>query len=115
MGDVLEFSQYPDSKSPFDLGEGFSFRFASWEPDRSIPANNERYKEIPDAKRICIILTCPHGKDGVCHLYRGKAYTEIFKGATWWSVEVEEPLTLSPSIDTGCCHGYIRQGRWVDA
>jgi len=34
-----------------------------------------------------------------------------------WTVEQAEPLTLAPSILCGACgrHGFIRQGRWVDA
>lgn len=34
----------------------------------------------------------------------------------WWSVENEDPLTLSPSIACPCgLHGFIRDGRWVPA
>lgn len=113
MGEIVKFPLYPDNKSPFDIGHGFSFSFASWAPDRSIPANNERYAEIPDVERICIILKCPHGKDGVVHLDRGEIYKSIFKNTEWWTVLQEEPLTLDPSIDTGCCHGHIVNGRWV--
>jgi hypothetical protein len=114
MADVVRFPLYPDSRAPFDLGSGFSFRFASWAPDRAIPANNERYREIPDVERICITLTCRHGKPGICHLDRGEVYKEIFQNAEWWTVLQEEPLTLDPSIDTGCCHGYIKNGKWED-
>ncbi len=34
-----------------------------------------------------------------------------------WTVEQEDPLTLSPSILRRECglHGYIRDGRWVEA
>ena len=110
MGEVIKFPLYPDRSAPFDLGSGFSFRFASWEPDRTIPANNENFKDIPDVERICITLKCPHGKEGVCHLDRGDK--ELFKNAKWWTVLQEEPLTLDPSIDTGCCHGHIRNGHW---
>lgn len=32
-----------------------------------------------------------------------------------WTIEQEEPLTLSPSLlCTRCgCHGWVREGRWV--
>lgn len=100
---------------PFDLGEGFSFRFASWAPDREIPENAERYKDVPDVERICIILKCAHGIEGVVHLDRGEIYKQIFGEREWWTVEREEPLTISPSVQTGCCHGFIREGRWVPA
>ena len=34
----------------------------------------------------------------------------------WWTVESEEPLTLTPSIACECgLHGFIRDGRWVAA
>jgi len=38
-------------------------------------------------------------------------------GPDSWEVVQESPLTLSPSIDCSVCpaHGYIREGRWVDA
>lgn len=45
------------------------------------------------------------------------------KGGPWdkgdgkgWTVETEEPLTLSPSVQCTICdtHGYIRAGRWED-
>ncbi len=34
-----------------------------------------------------------------------------------WTVEQEDPLTLSPSIACQTCpnHGFIRYGRWVSA
>jgi hypothetical protein len=116
MGEIISFPMYPDSRAPFDLGGGFSFRFADWAPDRNIPANNVRYHDVPDVERICIILKCPHGKDGVVHLDRGEIYKNIFGDRPWWwTVEQEEPLTISPSIATGCCHGFIRDGKWVDA
>jgi hypothetical protein len=37
----------------------------------------------------------------------------LFQGG--WTVESQEPLTLSPSIlriECGC-HGFIRDGKWV--
>jgi hypothetical protein len=94
MKNVVSFPFYPDHAAPFDLGNGFSFRFASWAPDREIPANSERYRGIPDADRICIILSCRHGKESTVHLDRGEAYKEIFGDREWWTVLQEEPLTL---------------------
>jgi Family of unknown function (DUF6527) len=111
MGDVVEFPG-PDT---IDLGSGFKLRFASWAPDRTIPANNERFKDIPDVKRISAIVTCQHGKEGVIHLDRGEIYKTLFKNAEWWTVVQENPLTLEPSIQTGCCHGWIRNGKWESA
>jgi hypothetical protein len=47
-----------------------------------------------------------------------------FKGARWadgnegkWTIVQAKPLTLSPSILCTTCgrHGYIRDGKWVEA
>lgn len=102
-------------KEQVDLGNGFSMKFADWEPDRSIKENARRFFGIPNCPRICIILTCRHGVEGVVHLDRGDMYKTIFGEREWWKVIQEEPLTLEPSIQTGCCHGFIREGKWVDA
>lgn len=34
-----------------------------------------------------------------------------------WNVESWQPLTLSPSLLCRCCgnHGFVREGKWVDA
>lgn len=44
---------------------------------------------------------------------------EKFPNKPFWTVESEDPLTLSPSISqkggpdgAECLHGFIRQGRW---
>jgi Family of unknown function (DUF6527) len=111
MAEIIEFP----GPSEIDLGSGFKLRFADWAPDREIPANNERYKDIPDVKRISAIVTCAHGIEGVIHLDRGEIYKTIFGDRPWWTVVQENPLTLEPSIQTGCCHGWIRNGKWVTA
>lgn len=98
-----------------DLGNGFSMRFTSWTPDRTIPSNAERYATISDQEKAGIILTCPHSEGGV--LFSRPGFETIFADRPKWTVEQEEPLTISPSIDCGdCgCHGYIKEGRWVTA
>jgi len=95
-----------------DLGNGFSLRYTSWSPDRKL---NPQYDEIPDQPKMGAIMTCKHGKEGALLFDRGPQYAELWKGYPLWTVEQEEPLTLSPSVDSGCCHGYIRNGKWVDA
>lgn len=34
-----------------------------------------------------------------------------------WTLEAEDPITLSPSVLCRICgtHGFIRDGKWVDA
>jgi hypothetical protein len=97
-----------------DLGMGFKLRFAKWAPDRSIKENRLRYAFIPDVEKISGILTCAHGIEGSIFFDHGPKYREIFNGP-WWTVESWEPLTISPSIQTGCCHGFIRNGKWQPA
>jgi len=112
---VIQFPFYV-GPGPFDLGSGFSFRFADWAPDRTIPANNERYRDIPDCPRIHIIVKCRHGTEGVCGLDRGEIYRGMFGNLQWWTVDQEEPLSISPSVlCKDGCHGFIRDGKWVDA
>jgi hypothetical protein len=43
--------------------------------------------------------------------------TADVKGRARWTVVSDEPLTLSPSLLCRTCghHGFIREGRWVDA
>jgi hypothetical protein len=38
-------------------------------------------------------------------------------GRAYWTVESEEPLTLSPSLLCTACndHGWVRDGAWVPA
>lgn len=38
-------------------------------------------------------------------------------GWAYWTLEVEEPLTLSPSLFCTACgdHGWVRSGAWVPA
>lgn len=107
------------SNEVYDLGNGYSFEFLRWSPDREL---NPQYDGLPDAEKICILISCPHGNNGCCHLKQKSHqadYERIFgNSANWWDVQVWEPLTMSPSIQfltPKCCHGYIRQGRWVDA
>lgn len=97
-----------------DLGSGFSLRFVSWEPDRDIHENARRYFGIPNVDKIGAILTCKHGIEGSIMFYIDEAHDNIFPNSPHWTVVSWEPLTLEPSIQTGCCHGYIREGKWVE-
>jgi hypothetical protein len=98
-----------------DLGSGYSAYWIGWHPDRSIPANNERYKDIPDIPHAVLMVECPHGKAGL-RVDRPEI-RKVFPDGPFWTIESEVPLTLSPSIlRTNCgCHGFIRQGKWVPA
>jgi hypothetical protein len=100
-----------------DLGNGYEMRYTEWRPDRELnPQYNE--KKFPDVEKFSIILTCPHGETGVVTLdgpVQRKLYGTDNENRPLWKVVSEDPLTLEPSIQTPCCHGYIRDGEWVSA
>lgn len=98
-----------------DLGKGFSLRYTAWAPDRNIHSNARKFFGVPDVEKIGAILTCRHGVEGSIMFHLDEAHDALFQNSAHWTVESWEPLTLSPSIQTGCCHGYIRSGRWEDA
>jgi hypothetical protein len=95
-----------------DFGNGYTGRWVGWHPARGL---NPQYADIADLDRAALLLTCPHGAEGVVHVHPPE-YDAIF-GGPGWQVESWEPLTLNPSIlRTECgCHGYIRDGKWVFA
>lgn len=48
----------------------------------------------------------------------GNSWANGFGGSIMtWEIEVEEPLTLSPSVLCRICgdHGFIQNGKWVKA
>jgi len=50
--------------------------------------------------------------------FTGGAWANEFKnGITTWECESKNPLTLSPSLLCRACntHGFIRNGKWVQA
>lgn len=96
--------------SELDLGSGFSLRFTSWAPDRAL---NPQYADLPDVEKAGAIVTCPHSEGAI--LFDTMTDEHGFQGRPRWTVESWDPLTLSPSIDSGCCHGWIRDGKWVSA
>lgn len=98
-----------------DLGSGFSLRFAAWKPDRTIKENRVKYIDIPDVEKHSAILTCRHGEEGYITFDHGEKINALFPDSPKWKVESWEPLTISPSVDCGCCHGFIKNGKWSDA
>lgn len=116
------------SVEPIDLGHEHTLRFTSWAPDRSIPANAERYAGVPDVERWGAILGHPVGPHPIVPAAQSTGYCEgglTFDGPVQqqlepqqpkWTVESWEPLTLSPSVLCACGdHGWVREGRWVPA
>lgn len=99
-------------RQELDFGSGYSGHWVGWHPDRAL---NPQYADIADLDRSALLLTCPHGTEGVVTVHPPE-YEAVF-GQPAWTVESWEPLTLSPSIlRTECgCHGFIRSGKWVSA
>lgn len=111
-----------DGPEPLDFGSGVTGRFTCWEPDREL---NPQYTDTPDVEHWGLIWTHtrPDG-NGTCSsalTFDGDVQRQVSPEAPRWQIESWEPLTLSPSIlctvSKGGCgrHGFIREGRWVDA
>lgn len=104
-----------------DLGNGYYLKYFRWAPDRKL---NPQYDDVPDVPKCGAHISCPHGNVGaVTFIIPGHRVFESREKS--WTVESWEPLTISPSIQfmdykdgqhvPGCCHGFIREGRWVSA
>lgn len=99
-----------------DLGSGYYLTFVGWSPDRKL---NPQYKGVPDVERIGAKVTCPHGNaGGLMFKQTDPAYEGVFQDSNWWEVKSWEPLHIEPSIQflsPSCCHGFIREGKWINA
>lgn len=99
-----------------DLGNGYYLKFFSWKPDRKL---NPQYDGIPDVEILGAHICCPHGNaGGVMFKQNDPQYAEVFNDEAWWDLISLEPLHIEPSIQflkPSCCHGFIREGRWVIA
>lgn len=105
-----------------DLGNGYSASWARWSPDRKL---NPQYAHIPDIEHCSLLITCPHGNSGGITIDSPEA-REVFKEHTeFWTLLSVNPIHVEPSIQfmeyvdgnrvPGCCHGWIRDGKWVNA
>jgi len=91
-----------------DFGSGFTGRWISWSPDREL---NPQYGDWPDTDKAMLLLACPHGEGAIP--IQGQMPGEKMG----WTVSSWEPLTMTPSIlRRECsCHGFITEGKWVQA
>lgn len=91
-------------REPLDLGNDHVARFAYYEGE--IAGCNIKHKRKDGAD-------C----DGWVP-WNGRAWLRSFNGKVeGWDVLSEDPLTLSPSVLCRMCgdHGFVRQGKWVEA
>lgn len=98
--------------SELDLGSGFTLRFFRWAPDREL---NPQYSDLPDVEKMGFLLTCRHNVEWSILFNHGEKYERVFPNRPKWKVENFDPLTISPSVNCGCCHGFIKEGKWIDA
>ena len=104
-----------------DLGLGYRLLWFTWEPDRSIPSNAERYAGVADVPIAGATLWKQIDGEwrSIGAMWFDMPEARAIPGFRHfaWQVESWEPLTLSPSIlcrETGD-HGFIRGGQWVPA
>ncbi len=101
---------------PLDLGHNHTLRYTTWAPDRGL---NPQYADLPDVERIGAIVA-HHKPDGSsCEgaiFFDSETARRVLPDRPRWTVQSWEPLTLNPSLLCHCGdHGFIRDGRWVQA
>lgn len=107
-----------------DIGEGFSYTFFGWDPDRDL---NPQYDGIPSIEKAGVVIF----KDGAgvasCTFDTPETQGHpVRQDRPVWQLLSLEPLHIEPSIQmylydkdkkelVKSHHGYIRNGRWVNA
>lgn len=115
--------QGPPRRVDLDLGDGVTLRWTSWEPD---PALNPWAADLPalgPGEHFGAILSHRTPDGGYCEgmIQFDTPRTQAFVARSTynkalWQVQSWEPLTISPSVLCSCgWHGFIREGKWVDA
>ena len=94
------------STDSIDLGDGHTLKFSSYQGEMRAGCTIEHKR--------------PDGSD--CNgwiPFKGRAWANSFLPVeiTAWTVEQDDPLTLSPSVLCRACgdHGFVRGGKWVRA
>lgn len=104
-----------------DLGNGYTAQWLRWSPDRRL---NPQYAQIADIDHAVLEVKCPHGRSGALHPDTIQV-REVFPNGPYWNLLSLHPLHLEPSIQymkyengnhvPACCHGHIREGKWINA
>ncbi len=113
-----------DGEPDLDLGHDHYLRFAGWSPDRVL---NPQYADVPDLgdgeHHSAIVNHRTAGGTGWCGggITFDTATTRALRDGhgdnhPMWAVHSWEPLDISPSLLCKCGdHGFIRNGKWVQA
>lgn len=114
MAENLDEANYDD---PYDFGEGVTGYYVGWCPDRDL---NPQYEGVPDEPRYALHLDHPNPAGGRCTsavTFESEVQLRVEPGRTTWTVDSWDPLTISPSVLCRRCghHGFVRDGRWVNA
>lgn len=101
-----------DPKVPLDLGGGRMLRFTVAHFGGPAIGAIEEHPDLRDPSKLCsgsLMFDTPESHA----LYDTGQYGR----ATFWTVEQEDPLTLSPSVLCTQCgnHGWVREGKWTNA
>lgn len=103
----------------YDLGNGITATTTSWSPDREL---NPQYAGRADIDPCGLIIDFPDGCSGSV-LFNLSGMSETFVGNDLWELHSLDPLHIEPSVlEPGMKleadhrhHGWIRDGKWVDA
>jgi hypothetical protein len=92
------------SEKCVDIGDDHAISFAEYEGERS---GCTIWHTRPDNGEECAGWLS----------FAGRAWSRAIPSAPAWTVESEDPLTLSPSVLCRACgdHGWVRNGKWVKA
>lgn len=111
--------ELPPERFDIDAGDDHWLAYYSWKPDRAL---NPQYAGIPDVTRFGMLIYHRKSNGEPCVSaadFDGPVQRQVNPNRPGWTVESEDPLTLSPSLlckSDGCGdHGFIRKGRWVRA
>lgn len=100
-----------------DLGHGHILTYYPWTPNARLHPD---HADLPQVERFSATVehTRPDGKACISGVtFDGPVARQLVPLSGLWTVESWEPLTINPSLLCGGCgdHGWIREGRWVQA
>ena len=107
------------STTPVDLGLDYDYEFTRWDPDLALNPHYQHLAHLLPVERYGAIVGHPD-KVGRCRsgiTFDGEAARAVEPDRPRWTVEAWDPLSISPSLLCRACgdHGFIREGRWVQA